>query len=485
MGIAGTAPPATTTRLVPRASAWLVAPLPLCLASCAVAPLDQGVRDAAAMAAERGVPATASAPARLAEPSAEPLTADAAVRLALANHPELRGGMERLGFALADVQDGRRVRGPMLAATWLGNRDGHDETSFGLMTVLADLLTLPARSRAAEASYGAAKQALAAAMVGTAADAEAAYYAHVAARQAAALQAQIAAAAAVSAELAERFAEAGNLTPRALALERAAASEARLDALNAEARAKGTRAELALAMGLSSGGTWRVPVRLPAPLPRQPAEGIEQLLPLALAKRLDLAVAKANADIAAKRLGIERWEHWLGDVEVGVEIERHDGGELRGASAQWRLPLPTRGSLMRRRTELRLAVLEVARLRQQIDSDLRTAHAAMRSAEQRVAEYLDGLMPARREATEHTEAERSYMLAGVFEALAEKQREYAAYHGYLAAVRDYHLARSALRRAVGAALPADAAAAAGAPIDVAAFVRPASEPRQPQGHRPR
>ena len=462
-------------KLAARRPGWAAGWLPMLLASCAVTPLEQGVHDAATIAAVRGVPATdAVEQSGSAALAAEPLTAAAAVRLALANNLQLRRDIERLGFALAEVQDGRRVRNPLLAATRLNNPDGHDEASFGVMAVLADLLTLAARSRAANANYAAAKQALAAAMMNAAANAEAAYYGYVAARQAAALRAQIAKAAAVSAELAERFAEAGNLTPRALARERAAASEARLEALEAENRARRRRTELALAMGLSSGDAWQVPARLPAPLPQAPGEGLQDLLQLALAKRLDLAVARATADVAAKRLGIERWRQWLGDVEIGVESERHDGGKLRGTSAQWRLPLPpSRGASTRRRTQLRLAVLEVARSRQLVDGEVRTAHAAMRSAAQRTAEFRERLMPARREATEHTEAERNYMLVGVFEVLAEKQREYAAYHGYLAAVRDYHLARSDLRRAVGAALPRDAEMG-GELIDVAAFVRPAS-----------
>ena len=45
------------------------------------------------------------------------------------------------------------------------------------------------------------------------------------------------------------------------------------------------------------------------------------------------------------------------------------------------------------------------------------------------------------------------MLADQFQLLFVKQQEYAAYQGYLEAVRDYWLARVELGRAVGAALP--------------------------------
>ena len=48
------------------------------------------------------------------------------------------------------------------------------------------------------------------------------------------------------------------------------------------------------------------------------------------------------------------------------------------------------------------------------------------------------------------------MLIGIFELLATKQQEYDAYQGYLEAVRDYWLARAALTRAVGNALPSSA-----------------------------
>jgi cobalt-zinc-cadmium efflux system outer membrane protein len=44
------------------------------------------------------------------------------------------------------------------------------------------------------------------------------------------------------------------------------------------------------------------------------------------------------------------------------------------------------------------------------------------------------------------------MLLGVFQLLAAKQAEVAAYREYIEAVRDYWVARSELERAVGAPL---------------------------------
>src|SRR5690606_33842502 len=113
----------------------------------------------------------------------------------------------------------------------------------------------------------------------TAADAEAAWYGYAGAQQVEALRRQIALAAQLSAQLAGRYFEAGNINARELALERAAASEARIAHLDAAAATHAARTELALLMGLSSSDGWTVPGQLNLPLPRE--DELEDLLALA------------------------------------------------------------------------------------------------------------------------------------------------------------------------------------------------------------
>lgn len=455
------------------------------LGGCAATQMTAGEDAALALAAQRGLPAAAVEDARKQPPTAiagltaAPLSAGGAARLALLNNAELKARIAALGFANADALAAGRLRNPLLSAQFL---DGgpHQQLTLGLAVSLADLLTMPARKRLAAAELEAAKQSAAAAMLETAIDAEAAFHLHVAARQDAALQAQIAQTASLSAQLAKRFHAAGNLTAKALALEQAAASAAELRALEAAGEASRTRVELGVTLGLSAGDAWHAPTQLPAPLDEEQA--LQELLALAQDSRLDLAAAKARVAVAAERNGYRRWRRWIEGLEIGIERERESGGErLAGptltAEAPWSRQ---RDVLVRGAAELRIAVAEAERLTLAVDAGVRAAHAAMLNSAARVREFRERLIPARIEATSQAQAEQQYMLIGAFEALAEKQLEYDARQGHLAALRDYWLARTALRRAVGNALPGGANA--GERADGKPRIEPPDPPRAHQHH---
>jgi cobalt-zinc-cadmium efflux system outer membrane protein len=89
---------------------------------------------------------------------------------------------------------------------------------------------------------------------------------------------------------------------------------------------------------------------------------------------------------------------------------------------------------------------------------VRLAHAALQIARARIAEYRDVLIPQRVETVARAQEEVNFMLIGIFELIALKQDEYAAYEGYLDAIRDYWIARAELGLAVGAELPGSARA---------------------------
>jgi cobalt-zinc-cadmium efflux system outer membrane protein len=69
------------------------------------------------------------------------------------------------------------------------------------------------------------------------------------------------------------------------------------------------------------------------------------------------------------------------------------------------------------------------------------------------AHYRTAYLPLQEIVVQLTQKEVNYMLAGQFELLAAKQEEYNIYQDYLESLRNYWVARSALKRAVGADLP--------------------------------
>ena len=439
----------------------ITAPLALAaLSACTSLPEDLGRSDVDALVAERGRPVEAGDAASLvASLTAEPLTAEAAVRVALLNNPQLQATYAELGFAAADMYEAGRIRNPVFSAAFLAtDRSGErDQLTFGLVTTFTDLLTLRARKRLATAEFAAVKYVIGARVLEIVADTESAYYRFIGAKQVSALRARVARAGALSLALAERYHAAGNLTPRDLALEQAAASEAKLAALESDAEADGARTRLATILGLRAGDDWDTSAQLPAPLEEE--DVLADLLVLAHKSRLDLAAAHARADIEADRLGVTNWTRWLGRLNVGAERERETGGgHLTGPTVDWEVPVFTqhRDALMRVDAGLEIAIAEVERLSLAVDNDVHLAYAVTENARARVTEYRDRLIPARVAAVQRAQEEENFMLIGIFELLAAKRREYEAYQGYLETVRDYWLARAALTRAVGNTLPGNA-----------------------------
>lgn len=431
------------------------------LAGCTAIPDDLGRSDVDAMAEQRGrfSAVAESAEARdelVSRLMAEPLTAEVSVRITLLQNAELQASYARLGFAAADVYQAGRIRNPMFAASVL-NPDVAGEVNqitLGLAASFTDLITLPARKRLSAAAFAVMKASIGAEVMHKAAEAESAWYGYVAAQQVEALSRQLTLAAQLSAQLAERYFSAGNINARELALERAAASEARIHSLDAAAATLAARTDLAMIMGLSSGGGWTVPGQLQLPLEHE--DELQDLLALAEGSRLDLAAARTEADLLADQLGVVNWTRWLGELEVGIEREREtDGARLTGPTLAWEIPIFTqnRDQQLRAEAELRIAIANVQGLRNEVDNDVRLAHADVQQARERISEYRNMLIPQRVETVARAQEELNFMLVGVFEVLALKQQEYAAYVAYLQAVQDYWQSRARLAMVTGSSLP--------------------------------
>jgi len=475
---------AMTTSTKPRL--WTVIAV-LALSGCASAPVDLGRGEVDALVTARGQSIDVATDELLASLTAAPLSPESAVRIALINNPQLQSTYATLGFGAADVYEAGRIRNPLISGSVLSsNAAGEvDQVTLGLVMSFTDLITLPARKRLSLGAFAALQQSVGAEVLIVAADAEKAYYEYVGAQQVAALRAQIAKAGALSAALAQRFREAGNMTPRELALERATASEARLDALEAEVAAFAARTELAAILGLSVGGSWSAPAALHLPLETE--DELDGLLVTAKETRLDLAAARTQADVLADRLGVVNWTRWLGELDVGYEREREtDGVRLTGPTVDWEIPVfnQHKDAVLRANADLQIAINELRRISIDVDNSVRMAYAELENTRARLAEYRTVLIPQRIETVARAQEEVNYMLIGIFELLALKQDEYDAYQGYLETIRDYWLARADLSLATGSVLPSSARIG-DKRIDVDEFVQPASGGMDHSGHKMR
>ncbi|GAA6119505.1 TolC family protein [Acidovorax sp. FG27] len=427
-----------------------------------------GVPDAALPAASEG--ARAEAQAAVQRWLAEPLTADAAVRIALLGNPGLQARLARLG-----VQDADRVRAltlpnPVFAIGRLTNaheREIERSLSFGLI----DLVTLPWRSRWQGQALQQATLAAAQDVARLATDARRDWLNAVAAQQVLAAHERMHDAAEAGAELARRMVRVGHWSALQQAREQAALADSRSQLAQARLAAAATREALARTLGLwGDGARFTLAERLPE-LPAQPmdAEGIEAR---ALRERLDVRAARLALERVADQQGTSGIASVFG--EIGVTYQRNTTTERTGAGhgdvqRGWELavPLPLLDWGGAAHARARLLTQEGAAQLQhtalQARTEARTRWLAYRNAWDVARQQTQEVVPLRRFIQDETLLRYNGMLASVWDLLAEARASTGAVAQAVRAQRDFWLAEAELQYALTAGSPT--AAAAPTPLD--------------------
>ena len=389
---------------------------------------------------------------------AQPITPNSAVAIAMLRSPKLQQEYARLGLARAEVLEAVQISNPSISLLRqnLSPGDGVNRT-LGFAIPLVDLILLPSRTRLAHADFDRARFDTAKAVFDVALDVESTWYAYVGAQQVADMRGAVANATQVSAELAERFYSAGNITELQLNQERASASEARIDTGRAKVEAAQKRLALNNLMGLDSRRSqWTALDRLSLPVKQE--DETENLIAIAREKNLQLLAARQQVLVMQASLkSSQRWR-WFGATGVGYEREKDaDGTRLSGPSLELELPIFNQGQAKMARSQALLAEAQ-ARLREaelSIENSIRTNANTVRAHSEAATIFRDSLIPQREMVLARSQQEQNFMLIGVFELIQAKAKEYDAYQGYLEAVRDYWQARVELTRSVGERLPSD------------------------------
>lgn len=435
------------------------------LSGCASLPPDDGRSGVDQLLAERGLstpehpdnPETVAAFTQ--QILAQPLTADLAVQLAWLNSPDLRKEFVQLGFSAAELYDAGRLVNPVLSAVYLSPGDpaaANAQLSLGIAVSFTDLLLRPARKRFSAAQFAATQLAVGDAALRFAAAVKTAWYDAVAAGQQAQLQEESAGSAAASAALAQRYFDAGNISQRALAMEKARAGSAQAAALLARSAANAARSRLNRLMGLSADqNTWQLDPRLA--LPPDAIPPLDELLQQAAKQRLDIASAERRTRAFAQRYGLERKTRFIGGIEIGYVREKDfDGFVNKGPSLGLELPLFNRsGRIRAARAALALEETQLDRAVLAASNEVQGAWSTVNTAKERVDLYRQTIIPQRANIVARMQEELGYMLIGVFEVITAKQSEYQAHAEYLDALGDYWRARIELARAAGGSLPDD------------------------------
>lgn len=441
------------------------------LTGCATFSANRGLDDVRQMVADRGGTAPpVDGPRDCADPAAgvvtltaEPLAPDSAIQIALTCNTSLAAEYASLGIARAETFQAARLANPTLSAAALDSsaRGAPPQIELGLMQNFTNLLLRGPRMRLAEGEFLRTQQRLAGDILQLGAQTRADYYTLVGTQQVASVRHAVSDAQQTSAELAQRFHRAGNLSARVLAEYQAAAAQALVDARKADNDAITARVALMLDLGLPASMKWSVPDRLSVPLDEDLGE--EALEQRADQNRLDLAAARKLVVLLAASEQAARKFRWLGEFNVGLSYERDpDRSRLLGPALSIQLPIfdQGQGPVARAQALKNWSDAEQRRLTQIVAGTVQLAYRRMLNARDRAHGYRHQIIPQRQNVVARTQEEQNYMLVGAFDLLAAKRAEFDAYQGYLDAVRDYWVARANLELAIGASLPGTAQPAA-------------------------
>ena len=388
----------------------------------------------------------------------QPLGQDAAVRIAILNHPGLQAQYWDAGIAQADLAQAARLRNPSFGFSRMSGGGGV-EIERGVSLDLAGLLTMPLRQRMATRRHEQTTLQVAAAIEHHAIATRRAWTEAVAAGQALDYARQVAAAADASSELMERMTLAGNASALDLARESAFHAEAGAAVLRAGRARDTAREQLTRQLGLwGAQADYTLPERLPE-LPARPVEltGIEGL---ALERRLDVRAARAAAAGTAADLGLTRTTRMVNVLDLGY-ASKSETGAARSEGYEIALELPLfdwGGARVARAESVYMQALgRVAEAAVKVRSEARAGYLGYRASHDVARHYRDHVIPLRQQIAQETLLRYNGMLASPFELLADAREQAAAVHATIEALKDFWLAEADLEAALGARLPTTAA----------------------------
>lgn len=402
-----------------------------------------------------------------------PLSADAAVRVALLNNKGLQAAYNELGVAEAVMVEASLPPSPRLSLSRISTPVELDIERRIIADILA-LATLPARAEIAadrfrQAQLRAARETLRATM-----EARRSYYRAVAALQMVSALGDAVSAADAAAKLAKELVETGAVNKLDQTREDAFHADLVIQLAAARRDAAGERARLIRAMGLPDGAPgFRLPGTLPM-LPGKPRT-LSAVETEAVKRRVDLQIARIELDALAKTYGLTKATRFVNLLDVaGVSRTQREasgiGGTGGGAEVELQVPIFDFGEArLRQAGETYMqAVNRLAELTVNARSQAREAYQRYRADYDIAAQYRARVLPLRKTISDEMTLRYGAMQIDVFALLTEAQRRITSNIAAIGAQRDFWLATTNLDAAIvgGGTAEGDSAPRPGRPADV-------------------
>jgi outer membrane protein TolC len=383
-----------------------------------------------------------------------PLTADAAVQIALLNNRGLQASYNELGIAEAVRVQQSLPPNPHFSVTRM---TGSVETEIERQIVasILALATLPMRSEIAADRFHQAQLAAALETLRVAAEARRAFYRAVAAQETVGLFAQANDAAETMTQLAKRLGETGAMNKLDQAREQAFHSDVIVRLASAQQRASRERERLVRALGL-----WGTDLKfvLPKSLPTLPKRALT--LPAveqqAVRRRVDLQIARIELDTLAKAYGLTNATRFINVLDAGyadkITKDKETGETVRdrGFTVSFEVPLFDFGEARVREAEQTYmqAVNRLAQKAVNVRSEAREAYRNYRTSYDIASHYQREVLPLRKIISDEMMLRYGAMQVDVFTLLLEAQQKLNANAAAADALRDFWLASTDLATAM-------------------------------------
>ncbi len=387
----------------------------------------------------------------------KPLTANAAVQVALLNNKGLQAAYNELAITEAQGAEASLPPSPTLSLSRLTTTGQLEIERLVLVNVLG-LLTFPAKRDIAGSQFRQAQFKAALETLTVAAETRRAYHRAVASRQTVALLEEAKAGAEASSGLIKKLGETGAVPKIDQAREHAFYAEITAELGRARQTHEADRERLIRVLGL-----WGRDINfaLPAslrPLPARPRtlRGAETA---ALKQRVDVEMARLDVEAKAKTLGLTGAMRFVNVLEVAgqskYERTETEKANWRGAELELQVPLFDLGEIRTRQSGeiYKQAINHLAEKAVNARSEVREAYQRYRGAYDFARHYQNEIVPLRQTISEESLLRYNGMLTDIFPVLADARARIASHSTAIEALRDFWLAETGLHMALTGGVP--------------------------------
>ncbi len=383
------------------------------------------------------------------------IDAETAVQVALLNNKGLQAAYADLGDSAADAWQTQLSILPSVSVGLTGiGTPGLEAYRVLEGTIATNILTLATygeNRKLADTRFRQAQLNAAIKTISLAADTRRAWIRAVAAWETVAYLNQAKAAADAASALAAKIGEAGSLTKANQAREHVFYAELAGETAKARLEARLAKEELIRLMGLSGSDIdFQIPNRLPS-LPKSLIRR-DDMEAEAIAKRMDLQVARLELQATARAFGLENATRFVTDIELAGVFEKErelDGDEVhsstsRTASLELKIPIFDTGQARLRKGELAYmrAANELAELAVNVRSEARSAYLAYRATYDIARHYRNSVLPLRSAIEEQSLLSYNGMITSTFELIADTRDKVNSTILAVNAKRDFWLAEA-------------------------------------------